>query len=110
MSKPNIDFTSWGPVTVLLVAITAIAACAGAVTVVIHPETLSFEQLLNDLEKFAIALGLLGVGRGIHAGLTNVGTLASPSPGVQPDISDTHGLHDHPEGAATTESSPSDLA
>lgn len=62
------DFSNWGPVTVVLVALTVIAGVCGAVVVITHPETLTFEQLLNDLEKFALALGLLGVGRGIHAG------------------------------------------
>jgi hypothetical protein len=66
-----LDLKSWGPVTVLLVAVTVVASIAGAAVVVIHPETLSFQQLLNDLEEFAKALGILAVGRGLHMGLTN---------------------------------------
>jgi hypothetical protein len=62
----KLDLSSWGPVTMLLVAITTIAAIAGSVVCIVHPETLTFEQLLSQLQKFAIGLGLLGIGRGIH--------------------------------------------
>lgn len=111
MNKTNIDFSSWGPVTVLLVVIVAVAAAAGAVTVVVHPETLNFEQLLNDLEKFAIALGLLGVGRGVHAGLRDHGALSGGNPTVTPDPTDFGGAHDHPTAQTEViESSPADLA
>jgi hypothetical protein len=90
MVKP--DLSSWGPVTVLLVVITAVAALAGAVICIVHPDTLTFEALLNDLEKFAIGLGLLGVGRGVAAhgrALAASGTPPAAASNVSPTADDT---------------------
>ena len=55
------------PVTVVLLALTVLAAVAGGVVTVVEPDTLSFAEYLDRLEKFALALGILGVGRGIRA-------------------------------------------
>jgi hypothetical protein len=60
------NFSQWGPVTVLMVAIVVVVAVAGAAVAVVNPDALTFAQYLDDMEKFAIALGILGVGRGIH--------------------------------------------
>jgi hypothetical protein len=53
--------------TIMLGVLVAIAAIAGAVVVVVHGESLSFEKYLDLLKNFAIAVGILGVGRGIVA-------------------------------------------
>jgi hypothetical protein len=82
------------PVTFVLILLVVVAAIGGVVVVILHPETLTFEQLLNDLEKFAIALGLLGIGRGVNSGLKAHGQAQSPS--FVGDINDTHGSHDLP--------------
>src|SRR4051794_25787749 len=64
------DTVPWA--TIMLGALVAVAAVAGGVIVIAHPETLNFEQYLNLLRDFAIALGILGVGRGItSAGRSN---------------------------------------
>lgn len=95
------DLTSWGPVTVLLVAIAAIVALAGAAVCVIHPDTLTFQQFLDILWKFAIALAGLGIGRGIHLGGKAAAGLAPDGDKVIRDViakteADRSGLADLP--------------
>lgn len=80
---PKFDFNEWGPVTVLLVILTVLVAIVGGLITIIQPETLSFEELLNDLQKFALALGVLGVGRGIKA--------AGDQRALKADLYDTKG-------------------
>jgi hypothetical protein len=53
------------PLTTFLIAFVGLVAIIGGVVVIVHPETLNFERYLNDLEKFALALGVVGVGKGI---------------------------------------------
>lgn len=68
------------PVTILLCAAFVLAALAGGVLVIVHPATLSFNDYLSELAKLATALGILGVGRGIHA----ASKAAHPEPNRQP--------------------------
>jgi hypothetical protein len=75
--------TDWGPVTVLLVGITFLVVGGGVGYAIFNPDVYSFPQLLDDLKTFAIGLGILGLGRGVNAGLTNAG-LAVNLPGVDP--------------------------
>jgi hypothetical protein len=57
----------WATVTV--VALTIIAAVAGAAVVIWgDPGTLSFENYLKYMGAYAVSLGLLGIGRGVRAG------------------------------------------
>jgi hypothetical protein len=60
--------TSWGPATVLVVAVIVIVVAAGAVVTVVNPDTLSFSDYLDTLSKAAIGAGVLGVGRGLLSG------------------------------------------
>lgn len=64
------DLSKWGPMTVALVVIVVIAVGAGGGVVITHPETLTFQQYLDDLKAFALAVAGLGVARGVHLGLT----------------------------------------
>lgn len=61
----NVNTKDWGPATTLIVILVVIGALAGAVISIVNPDILSFDQLLNDLTKFVIGLGALGIGRGI---------------------------------------------
>lgn len=60
----NIDFSKWGPLTVLIVILVTAAAVGGLVVCVVHPETLDFKQYLDDLKT--LVLGLAGLA-GAHA-------------------------------------------
>jgi hypothetical protein len=62
---PLNDRLPWA--TIMLGILVGIAAIAGAVVVIVHGESLSFEKYLDLLKNFAIAVGILGVGRGIVA-------------------------------------------
>lgn len=67
----NFDFSKWGPATVLVVIAALIVLCVGGAVVIWgHDGALSFEDYINDVIKVAGALGILGIGRGIHAGLS----------------------------------------
>jgi hypothetical protein len=52
--------------TFLVSFLTLVAVISGAVVVIVGDSALSFERYLDMLWKFAIAAGLLGVGRGIR--------------------------------------------
>jgi hypothetical protein len=68
---------SWATIT--LITLVAIAAIVGGAVVIWGPSgALSFQQYLDDLEKFAVAVGLLGIGRGVKAGLENHALFSSP--------------------------------
>lgn len=60
------DLKSWGPATVIVVALVTIVAAAGAVVVITNPQTLDFQHYVDVLVGAAVATGLLGIGRG-HA-------------------------------------------
>jgi hypothetical protein len=87
-----------GLVTYVMVGLVAVVVLAGAVVLIVDPNSLRpggpFEAYLNDLKTFATSLGLLAVGRGIHLGLTNHGQASSPS--YVADLSDRAGAADHP--------------
>jgi hypothetical protein len=56
-------------VTAILVVVAVIVVCVGGAVVIWGPSgALTFQEYLNDLEKFGVALGLLGIGRGIRSG------------------------------------------
>jgi hypothetical protein len=57
------DSLPWA--TIMTAVLVAIAAIAGGVVVIVNPDSLNFEQYLNVLKQFAIAVGIIGVGRGI---------------------------------------------
>lgn len=67
--KPD---TTWGPATVLVVALVVIVALAGAVVAVVNAAgdsgSFSFQDYVNTLVGAAVATGLLGIGRGYLAG------------------------------------------
>jgi hypothetical protein len=57
------DSMPWA--TIMMAVLVGIAAIAGAVVVIVHPSSLQFQQYLDILKNFAIAVGIVGVGRGI---------------------------------------------
>lgn len=57
------DSMPWA--TIMMAVLVGIAAIAGAVIVIVHPSSLDFQQYLDILKNFAIAVGIVGVGRGI---------------------------------------------
>lgn len=61
----NIDWGSWGPMTVLAVVGALIVLCGGAAEVALTPYT--FGQYLDDLKPIvAILTGGVALGRGIR--------------------------------------------
>lgn len=65
----QINLSTWGPMTVLLVIVVAIVLGIGGVVVVVHPETLTFRQYLDDLKTFALAVAALGGAKALKNGL-----------------------------------------
>ena len=65
----NVNMGQWGPATVLTVALVLIAALTGAYVVLFGDQrgadALAFADYLDALSKFAIGVGLLGIGRGV---------------------------------------------
>jgi hypothetical protein len=57
------DSMPWA--TIMTAILVSIAAIAGAVVVIRNPDSLSFQQYLDILKSFAIAVGIVGIGRGI---------------------------------------------
>lgn len=57
------DSMPWA--TIMTAVLVGIAAIAGAVVVIRNPNSLSFQQYLDVLKNFAIAVGIVGIGRGI---------------------------------------------
>jgi hypothetical protein len=62
--------------TVLVCVLVAVAAVVGGAVVIWgHDGALSFKDYLSLLTKFAGAIGLVGIGRGIHFGLRERGAV-----------------------------------
>ena len=78
------DSLPWA--TIMIAVLVAIAAIAGAVVVVTNPNSLSFQEYLDILKNFAIAVGIVGIGRGIASAgkQTAAATLLKDNTLVQP--------------------------
>lgn len=63
---------TWGPMTVLVVAVALIVVLVGAFLVVTGNYNEQFRKWVDDLVVLAIASGLLGVGRGIAKNRTEI--------------------------------------
>lgn len=61
-----INLKSWGPMTVLVMAVALIVVVVGAILVVTDNYDDDFTQWVNDLILLAGAGGLLGIGRGLR--------------------------------------------
>ena len=59
------DFSKWGPLTVLIVGLVLLCTTSGVVVTIIKPETLSFDQFLNDVSKFVFGLAGLALAHGV---------------------------------------------
>lgn len=57
----------WGPMTVLMIVVVAVVLGVGGAVVITAPDTLSFEQYLDQLKTFALAIAGLAGARGIVA-------------------------------------------
>jgi hypothetical protein len=68
----------WGPATVLIVAVVLSFVIGGMVVVIVDPSTLTFQDYLSYLWKFLLSVAGLATGRGLHLGLSSVGSGASP--------------------------------
>lgn len=65
--------------TVMIVVLVSVAALVGGAVVIWGPDgALSFQDYLDLLQKFAIAAGILGIGRGVKAGLENHALMSAP--------------------------------
>jgi hypothetical protein len=80
------DSLPWA--TIMMAVLVAIAAIAGAVVVITNPGSLSFQEYLDVLKNFAIAVGIVGIGRGIASAgkQTAAATLLKDDTLVQPAI------------------------
>jgi hypothetical protein len=78
--------TTWGPATVLAIALSVIGAVAGAIVAIVHPATLSFSTYLTDLLGFAGVSGVTAIGHGIlNNGTPAIGAkTAPPAPAAPP--------------------------
>lgn len=64
------EWIAENPMTFMLVIAFGLVAVVGGVVVIVEGEnTLSFEDYLNNLKDFAIALGIFGAGKAIKNGL-----------------------------------------
>lgn len=78
LSKINLG--SWGPVTVVLTALVVIVVIGGIVCAAIGDAALHrFIAIASQFWKYAAALAGLGIGRGIHLGLTNAASSVGDS-------------------------------
>lgn len=91
MSNLNIDLTKWGPLTVIIVALSLLAFIGGLVVVIVAPETLNFGDYLSKMEGFILALAGLAGGHALLEGAKHVGSASS----YNADLNDTKGAHDH---------------
>lgn len=74
----DLSGSSWGPATILTVLLVLTAAIGGMVLVVMGD--LSFESWIENMTGFAVAVGLLSVGRGIARGGPGTGYTAPAEP------------------------------
>lgn len=89
MTFPD-KLNDWGPMTVLMIVAAVIAMGIGGAVVVVNPDTLTFEQYLDNLKTFALAIaglagarGILGAGKHVAEGNAQKATpapLAYPTP------------------------------
>lgn len=76
--------TPWATIGVWALTI-IVAGVGGAVVIWGKNGTLDFETYVKVLSAFAIGHGLLGIGRGINAGLTHSATIQSgPAMPIEP--------------------------
>jgi hypothetical protein len=66
----------WSTFGVMVLTIVA-ALVGGAVVIWGNPGALTFNEYLDYMWKFAGAIGILGIGRGVKAGLENHGAVSS---------------------------------
>jgi hypothetical protein len=95
-----IDNIKENPLTAFLLAFTLVLALGGIVVVIVHPETMTYPQLLDRLQEFAIALGIVGVGKGI-ASAGNAHLAARKLDSLEADPTDSRALHGPPTEATT---------
>ena len=87
------DFSKWGPATVLVVAIAVIIVLVGGVVCITNPDTLSFDAYLKALIGAIVGTGLLGIGRG-HAAASQIAAdaIVQPAPPLDPEGVKASGL------------------
>lgn len=93
---------SQAPVATLLVAALAtIIVIAGAVVMIVDPDTLSFEDYIKALATMGIGAGALGVGRGILAGAKQPGGFGAAAPDLPPKATTLPAAEQAPVAAPT---------
>lgn len=70
---------SWGPATVLTVALTTVVAVVGAVIAIWHPSELPFQTYAELLLGGAGANSILAIGRGLFAPTPTTTALPPPT-------------------------------
>jgi hypothetical protein len=107
------DSMPWA--TIMMGVLVGIAAIAGAVVVIVHPSALNFQQYLDILKNFAIAVGIVGVGRGIAsygkqtksaALLGDAGLIPAPAPSVVDGAQPVGAAYDPYADVAWAEAAP----
>lgn len=73
----------WATLGVWLLTI-IVAVVGGAIVIWGRSGALDFKTYVEVLGAFAVGHGLLGVGRGVNAGLTNHAALQSPQAPIEP--------------------------
>lgn len=72
--------SSWGPATFLTVALIMVAAIGGLVQVITGD--LGYQAWIDSMQAFALAGGVLAVGRGVAMGGPGTGFKNGPDAGV----------------------------
>lgn len=78
--KPVANYLEDNPVFTLLAVLVVIAAIAGAIVCAVNSDALTFEEYLDNLGKFAIALGTYAIGKGLFGGASRVADAVAPAP------------------------------
>lgn len=83
----------WGPMTVLMIVTAVIAMGVGGAVVIVNPDTLTFEQYLDNLKTFALAVaglagarGVLGAGKRVAEANVQAAALAAPAHPAPPGL------------------------
>ena len=91
------DLSSWGPMTVLLVAVAIIVVVVGGICVLNGTYDSDFRQWANDLVVLAGGAGVLGVGRAILQGKKEEATAIAAADVLRdpPESPETEPLTEH---------------
>lgn len=94
------------PITALMFAVFVIVALVGGVLLIVGQTAMTYEDYQNSLAKFAVAIGVLGVGKGLHS----AGKAVAGQGDLEPeDSTDTSAEQFLTQDEATTYAGPEDV-